>query len=163
MRKTIIGALLLAAPVAATAQTGAGGMTGQLGAGVIAGSPTGATAKYWLTDMFAIDGGVGYGNAAVFYADAVFNNWRLLPAMTSGSTNLYAAVGPRIASDDGGQLALRMMGGIGFWPKQAPIELFAEVGPTFKLTPDNEVGIDGGVGLRYYFKVTISPVSAVTH
>jgi hypothetical protein len=161
MKKTIIAALLLAAPAAAFAADQ--GMSGQVGAGLIAGSPTGATAKYWYNDMFAIDGGIGYGNAAVFYADAVFNNWRLLPVIANGSTNLYFSAGPRVASDDGGQFALRTMAGFGFWPKQAPLEFFAELGPTFKLTPDNDVGLDGGVGVRYYFKVTISPVSAVSH
>ncbi len=142
----------LAAPVAAAPQ-----LANQVGAGVIAESPTGATLKWWNDDLLAVDGGVGYGNAAVFYADVLLNSWRLLPELRDAETNLYVGIGPRVASDDGGQFALRAMGGFGFWPKSAPIELFAEVGPTFKLTPDNKVGIDGGVGLRYYFRVTFAP------
>jgi len=149
--------LMTLAAVALAIPAAAENVGGQLGLGGILGSPTGVTAKYWLDDMLAIDGGIGYGNAAVFYADALVNSWRLLPAIQNASTNLYAGIGPRIATDDGGQFALRAVAGAGFWPKQAPIELFAEIGPTFKLTPDNKVGIDGGIGLRYYFKVALSP------
>lgn len=135
------------------------GPAGTTGLGLIGGSPSGATAKYWFTDDFAVDGGVGYGNAAVFYADVVAHHWRLLPETTAGKTNLYAAVGPRIASDDGGQFSFRVMGGFAFWPKDYPLEVFAEVGPTFKVTPDNKVGIDGGLGFRYYFNVSLTPAN----
>lgn len=154
MKRLILGTLIATALAIPAAAENVGG---QLGVGAMLGSPTGVTAKYWVDDMLAIDGGIGYGNAAVFYADALVNDWRLLPAIQNASTNLYAGVGPRVATDDGGQFALRAMVGAGFWPKQAPIELFAEIGPTFKLTPDNRVGVDGGVGLRYYFKVALSP------
>lgn len=127
---------------------------GDLGVGAELGSPLGLTAKYWVSDMFAIDGGMGYGNAAVFYADALFNSWRLGPILSSGKTNMYAGLGPRVASDDGGQFALRTIVGMGYWPNGEPIELFAQVGPTFKITPDNDVGIDGSVGIRYYFALS---------
>lgn len=150
--------MLILACLPAQAEQARSDQTGQLGVGLIAGSPIGVTMKYWLDSDIAFDGGAGYGNAGVFYADVLFNNWSLVNPPRRGRTNTYLGAGPRVATDDGGQFALRAMAGIGYWPAGQPIEIFAEVGPTFKITPDNKVGIDGGLGLRYYFNVVLSPV-----
>lgn len=152
MKKIILAALLALSALPAGAQ-----QAGRTGFGLIGGSPIGVTAKHWFSDLLALDGGIGYGNAAVFYADLLINDWRLLPETKNGRTNLYAGIGPRIATDDGGQFALRFMGGAGYWPSGTALELFAEIGPTLKLTPDHKVGLDGGLGVRYYFDVTMKP------
>ncbi len=131
--------------------------SGQIGLGFIAGSPFGVTGKFQYNDLLALDGGIGYANAAVFYADMLLNSWTLLRQPSRGRANAYVGAGPRIATDDGGQFAVRAMGGVGYWPSNVPMELFAEFGPAFKITPDNKVGVDGGVGLRYYFTVSLAP------
>ena len=145
--KKLLGALLLVLLVVpARAQ-----QAGKLGAGLMLGSPTGATAKYWTSDKLAIDGGLGFGNAFVFYADLVYNDWSLLPAPKGDKTAFMLSAGPRVATDDGGQFGIRTMAGAGWWPGGKPIEVFAELGPVFKLTPDDKVGLDGALGFRYYF------------
>ena len=154
MKKTL---WLLAALLTLSALPARADNTGMVGLGVIAGSPFGVTAKYWWSDLLSFDGGIGYGNAGVFYADAALNSWTLLPNTGTGRTNLYVAAGPRIATDDGGQFGIRAMVGAGYWPSSHPVELFAEVGPTFKITPDSTVGLDGGIGFRYYFTLSVSP------
>lgn len=148
--------LCLAALLAAFALPARAERTGDLGVGLQAGSPMGVTAKWWYNDAFAVDGGIGYGNAGVFYTDLSFNFWNLGKLPWNGKTNLYVAAGPRIATDDGGQFAIRSLAGVGFWPAGSPVEWFAEIGPTFKVTPDHETGIDGAVGFRYYFRVTVA-------
>ena len=132
--------------------------TGDLGVGAMLGSPMGVTAKYFWNETLAFDGGIGYGNAGVFYADVLLNSWTLVPQTLKSPVNVYFGAGPRLATDDGGQFAIRTMVGAGYWPTGAPVELFAEVGPTFKVTPDSEVGIDGGVGFRYYFTLTLTRI-----
>lgn len=147
MKKLLVATLLLltAAPVFAQ-------QAGRFGAGLILGSPFGATAKYFASDRLAFDGGLGYGNALVFYADALYNDWNLIPAPRPGDKmDFYLGAGPRVATDDGGQFGIRMMAGAGWWPKDTPLELFVELGPVLKLTPDNNVDVDGGIGFRYYF------------
>jgi hypothetical protein len=151
-------AILLVLALAAGVQPACAAKTGDLGFGAMLGSPMGVTAKYWWNELVAFDGGIGYGNAGVFYADVLFNSWTLVPQRFKSPVNIYFGAGPRVATDDGGQFAVRAMAGAGYWPKNAPVELFAEVGPTFKVTPDSEVGIDGGVGFRYYFSVTLSRI-----
>jgi len=151
MKKLILAAVVMLL----SAGTVRAARTGDLGVGFNVGSPMGITAKWWYGDLLSFDGGVGYGNAGVFYADFNLNNWTLFNLPWDGRTNLYVSAGPRIATDDGGQFAIRTLLGSGFWPKDSPFEFFAEFGPTFKVTPDSKVGVDGGLGLRYYFTVTV--------
>jgi hypothetical protein len=144
MKKLLMAVFVLCAAQAHAEQAG------KTGVGLILGSPTGITAKHWTSERWAFDGGIGFGNAAVFYADALFNQWQSLKD-ADAKLNVYAGGGPRVATDDGGQFSLRVMVGLGFWPSKVPVELFAEIGPALKLAPDNRVGIDGGLGVRYYF------------
>lgn len=147
--KKLIAALVLALAAVTPARAD---QAGKLGAGFVLGSPFGVTAKYWTSDTVAFDGGLGYGNALVFYADVLWNDWKLIPAPRAGDkVNFYLGAGPRVASDDGGQFGIRTIAGAGWWPSGKPIELFVELGPVFKLTPDNNVDLDGGIGFRYYF------------
>ncbi len=128
----------------------------EVGLGIIAGSPFGVTAKYFHNENWAFDAGAGYGNAGVFYGDVLYNWWGLAkPA--EGKLDVYGGVGPRVATDDGGQFSVRTIAGVGYWPKAHPVEYFAEFGPAWKISPsDRRVGLDGGVGFRYYFNLAVS-------
>lgn len=159
-RVTFLSLAAAWAALAAPASAAQGSMAGTIGVGLIGGSPTGVTGKWFYDDKLALDGGIGYGNAAVFYADALYNWWGLGHQPSDGKVVAYAGGGPRIATDDAGQVGLRTVAGVGYWPNAYPVELFAEVGPVWKLSPnDGRVNWDGGVGFRAYFNVAVSRAS----
>jgi hypothetical protein len=159
--KAALYGLIVAAALPGAAR--AAGKTREIGLGIIAGSPFGVTGKYFHNDAFALDAGVGYGNAGVFYGDALYNVWT--SGYTSeGDLDIYGGLGPRIATDDGGQFSVRTVIGVGYWPKLHPVEYFAEFAPAFKISPgDKRVGLDGGVGFRYYFNLAVSRAEPGRH
>jgi hypothetical protein len=44
------------------------------------------------------------------------------------------------------------VGGVVYDFPQYPVDIFLEVAPILKLTSDPGLGIDAGLGIRYYFK-----------
>jgi hypothetical protein len=152
MRALLAAALLLlAARPARAAQPEH--QDGRFGAGLLAGVPSGLTAKYWVNDRVAFAGGGGYGDdALILYWDILLNSWDLITTKTDqGRMNAYLGGGPRFSSDNGGQAYIRLMAGGGYWPAALPLEIFAEVGPAFKLSAEKTGSVDGGIGVRYYF------------
>jgi len=124
---------------------------GQFGAGVIAGRPIGLTAKYWLNDTQAFDAGLGFGDHLAFYGDFLWHAWNILPQPKAGKLGVYAGLGPLIRMTDDTTFGIRTMFGIDYWISGHPIELFAEAGPVFHVTPNTDVSANGGVGIRIYF------------
>ncbi len=152
--KTALWGLIVAASVLPSGPAQAAKVR-EIGLGIIAGSPFGVTGKYFHNDAWAFDAGVGYGNAGVFYGDVLYNIWTS-GYTTEGELDLYGGLGPRLATDDGSQFSVRTVAGVGYWPKAHPLELFAEFAPAWKISPaDRRVGLDGGVGFRYYFNMSV--------
>jgi hypothetical protein len=124
---------------------------GNLGAGVILGNPTGATAKYWVNGTQAVDGGLGYSTNLAVYADYLWHSWTLLPQPPQGRLAGYVGLGGQIRALSSTELGIRAAAGASYWLPKDPVECFVELVPVFRLTPGNSVGLDGGLGLRYYF------------
>lgn len=126
----------------------------QLGAGVILGSPTGLTAKYYLTDVHALDAGVGeIGGDLAVYGDYLWHAWATDPKIQGGKLGFYLGLGGRMrdADTDDVLVGVRTVGGALFRFSSTPVEVFAEVAPVFEVAPDQFVNVDGGVGVRYFF------------
>jgi hypothetical protein len=140
--------LLAAVPSAAFAQAH-GSREGKFGAGIAIGNPVGGTAKYWFTPTQAVDAGVGFSGDFAFWADYLWHGWRAFPQPQKGELAARMGLGIRYEADD--EFAFRTMPGVDYWLEGYPIELFAEFGPVFRVTPGASVGLDGAVGLRYYF------------
>lgn len=148
MKNILILCLALsAAPSASWAQEAR-----QLGGGVILGDPIGGTAKLWLDRNQAVDFGVGGSGNAVVYGDWLWHAWNAFKRPAKGKLAPYVGLGLRIEADDDAQFGFRTVAGVSYWLEGSPIELFGEMAPIFNLTPDAAVGIDGGVGVRFYFK-----------
>lgn len=138
-------ALLVSAAGAARAQAAK-----EVGIGVIAGDPTGGTAKVWLDKQIALDFGVGFSGDAAFWGDALYHMDNLLPQPSEGRLSVYLGAGPRIEAGREGEFGVRTIGGLSWRINKQPLEFFAEAGPVFRVTQGGGVGADGGVGVRLY-------------
>lgn len=147
--KTVWMAVLaaaLAAPAAAQEK-------GQLGAGLMLGDPTSGTVKYWLNDREALQGGLGVSSNLVLHADYARHFWDVVGKPAKGRLALYVALGGRYEDVGGGDFGIRALPGLSYWPAlKRPVEFFLEIGPSFRLTHDTRVRVDGGFGGRIYFK-----------
>jgi len=146
MKKLIMTLAMLAAGADLQAQ-----QAGSFGAGVVAGDPTGLALKYWFDNVRAMDAGVGFSGDAALYADLLWHGWDMFPQPEKGKLGAYVGVGPRIETNRDTALGIRTMGGVDYWFEGHPIELFFEAGPVFRLTPDRNVDVHGGIGVRFYF------------
>jgi hypothetical protein len=125
---------------------------GDLGAGVVLGAPTGATAKYWLSGTAAIDGGLGYSDDLTVYADLLWHSWTVFPQPRSGKLPAYLGIGAEIRNGgDDSDVGLRAVAGVAYWLPRDPVEIFLELVPVFNLSSSEGVGVEAGIGLRYYF------------
>jgi len=103
----------------------------------------------------AVDAGMGVigGNFAM-YATHLWHDFTILPKPDSwnGQLPLYFGIGARLRFTEDPRFGIRTIVGTSFMHNQKPFEVFVELGPFIRLTPDVGISIDGGVGVRYYFK-----------
>jgi hypothetical protein len=136
------------------------------GLGLILGEPTGLSAKYWTSNNNAFDFGLGfafggdritnhdnyYGSSRVhFHMDYLWHSFNAI--RSSERFPLYYGIGARFNSGGGydGSFGIRGVFGIAWFPHSTPIDIFAELVPVFQLTPSAGLGIDAGLGIRYFF------------
>jgi hypothetical protein len=124
---------------------------GSVGAGVMLGNPTGLTAKYWVDGTRAVDLGVGYSTDLAVYGDYLWHSWNVLPQPAQGKIGGYLGLGAQVRALDSTEFGIRAAAGASYWLPSDPVEIFAELVPVFRLTPGTSVGLDGALGLRYYF------------
>ena len=67
---------------------------------------------------------------------------------------LYYGIGGQFNSGAGYDASIGIRGVIGFaWlPRSTPIDIFVELVPVLQLTSSVGLGIDAGVGIRYFFE-----------
>jgi hypothetical protein len=137
------------------------------GLGVILGEPTGLSAKLWTTSTTAFDFGLGWsiggdrlgsfkgvhdGTSRMhFHVDYL---WHAFEAIHSNDRfPLYYGFGGRMNTGGGydGSLAARGVIGIAWLPRGAPVDVFFELVPAFQVLPSTGIGIDAGLGARYFF------------
>lgn len=137
------------------------------GMGLILGEPTGLSAKLWTSKINAFDFGlgVGLGGDRIKYR-GYYNNtgrihfhmdylWHSFNAISSTEKfPLYYGIGGRYTSGGGydGSFGVRGVFGIAWFPRATPIDLFLELVPVFQVTPLTGLGINAGLGIRYFFQ-----------
>ncbi len=137
------------------------------GMGLILGEPTGLSAKLWTSKVNAFDFGLGVsvggdrikykgnynnGSRVHFHMDYL---WHSFNAITSTERfPLYYGFGGRFNTGGGydGSLGIRGVIGIAWLPRSTPIDVFVELVPVFQVTPLTGLGIDAGLGIRYFFQ-----------
>lgn len=127
-----------------------------VGLGIIAGEPTGISLKGWLSDRSALDAGLAWSfvkeTSFHLHADYILHSFNVFN--TEERVPLYYGIGGRIktAKREDTRLGLRMMIGVGYYFKEAPIDLFLEFAPIVDLAPATELRFNAGIGARYFFK-----------
>lgn len=124
---------------------------GDAGAGVVLGAPTGATGKLWLTDTQAVDVGLGWNSELTVYGDYLWHAWNLVPQPPQGKIPVYLGLGAQARTFHETDFGIRTVAGIAYWLPSHPVEVFLELVPVFHLTRQAGVGLDGALGVRYYF------------
>ena len=137
------------------------------GLGIILGEPTGVSAKLWTSKINAFDFGLGVsvggdrisyeghydnGSRVHFHMDYL---WHSFNAISSTERfPLYYGIGGRFNTGGGydGSLGIRGVFGIAWFPRATPIDIFFELVPVFQVTPLTGLGIDAGLGIRYFFE-----------
>jgi hypothetical protein len=126
------------------------------GLGVILGEPTGISAKGWVSSRGAVDAGLawsfrhrGFLHAHADYLwhfhDVVNSRHRVLP---------YLGIGGRLLgrNNDSAVAGVRIVGGFSWLPVDVPLDVFLEIAPIVDLAPETETSLNGGVGVRFYFR-----------
>ena len=140
-----------------------------VGAGLIIGEPTGISAKFWTTSTNALDMGIGWsgGNQLVridngwYYTGPSYLHihadylWHSFDAIRSHERfPIYYGFGFHL--DEGysapSVLGFRGVAGIDWMPHAVPIDVFLELAPVVFLTPGSGLGMDAGIGARFFFK-----------
>lgn len=140
------------------------------GLGVVVGGPTAITAKYWLDQERALDGGIAFSvnNYILLYGDYLWHYPRPFKQTDPFFTELdfYLGIGANLAittSDRSNNnnylgrrsgsvgLSARVPVGLEWKPADPPLGVFVEIVPGISVIPETSVIIQGGIGIRYYF------------
>ncbi len=139
------------------------------GFGIVLGEPLGLTAKYWVSRENALQAHIGasYFGSPRLQVDYLWH----LDVFKSQVVKLLAGPGMGIGFGHGGSgfwykdrgrkywyydegrdfgLAMRVITGLNIIPKNTPIEIFVELGPNIGIAPSFGVGLDAGIGIRFY-------------
>lgn len=133
------------------------GQQKEFGLGIIVGSPTGISAKYWVSGTNALDFGLGYSFAKDnsnlnFHADYLWHDGSLFNSPQKLLLHYGCGIRLKTVVDGRDSFGARGVAGISWFPTHTPFEFFIEVAPVFKLIPETTLDVDGGLGARFYFK-----------
>jgi len=140
--------------VTATAQPAG---AGKLGVGLMAGQPSGLSAKAWLSPNTAVDAGLGWGSWwsegwLHVHADFLYHFKDLVPDLEFATLPPYVGIGGRIKLTDEVHVGARVPFGITMVFKEYPIDLFLEVVPLLNLVPRPYGDWNSAIGFRFYFR-----------
>ena len=141
---------------------------GMFGAGFMIGNTsTGATAKIWFSQQFAmqLSAGAGpLGNNVRFQLDLLYNYYRWEAEDGIYALPFYMGMGAQAGiffknpwPDDRTDFGVRVPIGMSVVIPDNPVEIYFEVAPDFAIYDDSRDDehfvfyVDGQIGLRYYF------------
>ncbi len=124
------------------------------GVGIILGEPTGISAKLWLTEKTAIDGGVAWSmwneSALNIHADFLVHSFNLIN-VSQGQLPLYFGIGARVKLANDPLVGVRVPVGLAYLFGSAPLDIFLEVVPILDLIPGTYFHFNSAIGVRYFF------------
>ncbi|MDP2360096.1 MAG: DUF3996 domain-containing protein [bacterium] len=142
----------------------------RLGVGVMIGEPTGLNAKLWLDKTHALDFGLAWSLSEHqdmhVHADYLFHNNNVFAnSGASGLLSLFYGIGGRMRIHDDNndhngndndrdknRVGVRIPVGIDWVLPRAPVDFFMELAPVVDLMPDTHLDVEGGIGVRFWFR-----------
>ncbi len=122
-----------------------------LGLGLVIGSPTGFSAKYWVGREDAMQFGVGWVALRKEQGTAVSFDylWHSMHAIRSSERlPLFYGLGAQIVESSVG---VRGVGGIAWLSRKAPVDVFLQVVPILQFNENSGFYLDAAIGVRYFF------------
>ncbi len=136
----------------------AGGMQGDFGVGAQLGVLSGATAEWFASEYFSLQGVVGYdfadsglgvsGDALYHFKDA------LKPNVSKGDLSFYAGLGVKqtFGNRNRDNTKIRVpLGADYFFEGANKWQAYGELVPEWKVTNNSGFDFEGAVGTRYFF------------
>jgi hypothetical protein len=126
------------------------------GVGIILGEPTGFSFKGWTSSANAIDGGLAWSftreGSFHVHADYLWHSFNTF--QTHERIPLYYGIGGRIKAEhhDNARVGVRVVVGIGYIFRNAPVDLFMEVAPIVDIAPSTDLEANAGLGARFWFR-----------
>ena len=132
---------------------------GHIGAGLILGEPVGGSVKYWLNDTVAVDGAAGWSvhrhSSLYLHGDVLWHKFNLFDISPApAQLPIYFGVGGLVRFRNHGEsnnVGVRVPVGVSYIFDNAPIDIFAEVGPALDFSPSVHGEVTGGIGIRFWF------------
>lgn len=156
MKKSVILAFLALLFVSVSSvQAQPKGTEGDKGLGIIIGDPTGVSFKAWLNSKHAFDLALAWtverNDALHIHGSYLYHNNDFFNP-NRGRMPLYYGIGGRVKSNSNRTtVGVRIPFGFEYLFQGAPLGLFLEVAPILDLTPNTELDINSGIGVRFYF------------
>ena len=147
------GKLILCALLLMLSERGVGQSKG-FGLGIVLGEPTGISGKTWTGTNNAIDMGLAWAFTREGYVHIHLDYlWHFQQAIQAEERFVpYTGVGGRLGvGGSKGRLGVRFPGGIAYWPRTIPLDVFLEIALIMDLAPATQLSVNGGIGVRYYF------------
>lgn len=125
------------------------------GLGIILGSPTGLSAKLWLSKSNALAAAAAWSfshkGRFQIHGDYLWHNFGLIK-VEEGSFPLYYGLGFRVNLGDETEAGVRVPIGLEYLFSRAPFDIFIEVVPVLQVVEKTDFEIDGAIGARFFFK-----------
>ncbi|MDD5508586.1 MAG: hypothetical protein PHD25_09735 [Bacteroidales bacterium] len=123
------------------------------GLGLMFGSPTGISFKYWIDDKQAFDGGVTWSlyhdGYFQFHADYLRHSYVI--DVSKGKLPFYYGLGARLGFGHNFHFGARVPLGIEYIFQNEPVDLFFEVVPGMEFLPEPAFSFESVIGFRYFF------------
>ncbi|CAN5661153.1 hypothetical protein BH10BAC5_BH10BAC5_25220 [soil metagenome] len=126
------------------------------GLGVMLGQPTGISAKLWLskTSAIAAGGAWNFKNKALQVQVDYLHHFNDVFPITVGKMPVYAGVGASINFKNDGtepDYGIRLPVGISYYLPISNVDVYVEAVPIIIIKPVSRVGLNGNIGVRYFF------------
>jgi hypothetical protein len=122
------------------------------GIGVMAGEPTGISAKLWTSQTTAAQFGVAWSIDSYLHlhGDMIMHKFDLIN-VSKGELPVYIGLGARVLFADDLDIGIRVPVGLDYHFDSAPFDLFLEVVPILILVPGTDFDFNAAIGFRYFF------------